>query len=93
MCKWQLGYSFTPIYACNSRCQAFAGCITAAVKKPYRTSWITYTLRYDDFGMRFDNAKIEQARFEAYVHPRHLTDYDAGVQTDTPAVRVFFSAT
>lgn len=62
------------------------------LKKPYGTSWITYTRCHDDIGLGYDDAMIEQAGFEAYAHRRYLKDYYSGVHPDTPAVGALFSS-
>ncbi|RXK60884.1 alpha-amylase [Lacibacter luteus] len=62
------------------------------LKKPYGTSWITYTRCHDDIGLGYDDAMIEQAGFEAYAHRRYLKDYYSGTHPASPAVGALFSS-
>ncbi len=61
------------------------------LRKPYGTSWITYTRCHDDIGLGFDDYMIEQAGFQPYRHRRYLKDYYSGKQADSPARGALFS--
>ncbi len=61
------------------------------LKKPYGTSWITYTRCHDDIGLGFDDYMIAQAGFEPYHHRLFLKDYYSGKYTSSPAVGALFS--
>ena len=61
------------------------------LKKPYGTSWITYTRCHDDIGLGFDDYMIAQAGFEPYYHRRFLKDYYSGKYPSSPAVGALFS--
>lgn len=61
------------------------------VKKPYGTSWITYTRCHDDIGLGFDDYMIVQAGFVPYFHRRFLKDYYSGNYALSPATGALFS--
>ncbi len=62
------------------------------LKKPYGTSWITYTRCHDDIGLGYDDNMIEQAGYNAYAHRKFLKDYYSGAHPGTPAVGALFSS-
>lgn len=61
------------------------------LKKPYGTSWITYTRCHDDIGLGYDDYMIQQAGFQPYEHRKFLKDYFAGNLPDSPARGALFS--
>ncbi len=61
------------------------------LKKPYGTSWITYTRCHDDIGLGFDDYMIEMAGFQPYYHRRFLKDYYSGKWNNSPARGALFS--
>jgi amylosucrase len=61
------------------------------LKKPFGTSWITYTRCHDDIGLGYDDYMIEQAGFNAFQHRRFLKEYYSGVYKDSPAKGSLFS--
>lgn len=62
------------------------------LKKPYGTSWITYTRCHDDIGLGYDDAMIEQAGYNAYAHRKFLKDYYSGAHPGSPAAGALFSS-
>ena len=61
------------------------------LKKPYGTSWITYTRCHDDIGLGYDDYMIRNAGFNAYEHRRFLKDYYSGNYPGSPAAGALFS--
>ena len=61
------------------------------LRKPYGTSWITYTRCHDDIGLGFDDYMIAQAGFEAYQHRRYLKDFYSGKYAYSPSRGALFS--
>ena len=61
------------------------------LKKPYGTSWITYTRCHDDIGLGYDDYMIRNAGFNAYEHRRFLKDYYSGNYPASPATGALFS--
>lgn len=61
------------------------------LKKPYGTSWITYTRCHDDIGLGYDDYMIRNAGFNAYEHRRFLKDYYSGTYPGSPATGALFS--
>jgi len=61
------------------------------LKKPYGTSWITYTRCHDDIGLGYDDYMIRNAGFNAYEHRRFLKDYYSGNYPGSPATGALFS--
>lgn len=45
------------------------------LKKPFGTSWITYTRCHDDIGLGYDDYMIAQARKDSSQHRKFLKDY------------------
>jgi amylosucrase len=62
------------------------------LKKPYGTSWITYTRCHDDIGLGYDDNMIEQAGYNSYAHRKYLKEYYSGVHPGSPAVGALFSS-
>ncbi len=62
------------------------------LKKPFGTSWITYTRCHDDIGLGYDDYMIQQAGYNAYEHRKFLKDYYSGNHTDSPATGALFSS-
>lgn len=62
------------------------------LKKPYGTSWITYTRCHDDIGLGYDDSMIEQAGYNAYAHRKFLKDYYSGVHPGSTAIGALFSS-
>ncbi|MDQ3846481.1 MAG: alpha-amylase family glycosyl hydrolase [Bacteroidota bacterium] len=61
------------------------------LKKPFGTSWITYTRCHDDIGFGYEDYMIEQAGFNAYEHRKFLMNYFSGVFPHSPAKGALFS--
>ena len=64
------------------------------LKKPYGTSWITYTRCHDDIGLGYDDYMIAQAGKDPYQHRRFLKEYYSfsGEQWMSPARGALFSS-
>jgi amylosucrase len=61
------------------------------LKKPYDTSWITYTRCHDDIGLGYEDYMIELAGYNPYEHRRFLTNYYSGNVEGSPAKGALFS--
>ncbi|MDX2045640.1 MAG: alpha-amylase family glycosyl hydrolase [Chitinophagaceae bacterium] len=61
------------------------------LKKPYGTTWITYTRCHDDIGLGYEDYMIRQAGFDPYEHRRFLKNYYSGIHTGSPARGALFS--
>ncbi len=61
------------------------------LKKPYDTSWITYTRCHDDIGLGYEDSMIEAASYNPYEHRRFLKDYYSGRYDGSPARGALFS--
>ncbi len=61
------------------------------LKKPYGTSWITYTRCHDDIGLGYDDYMIEFAGYNAYEHRNFLKNYYSGNFYGSPATGALFS--
>lgn len=61
------------------------------LRKPYGTSWITYTRCHDDIGLGYDDSMIAVAGFNPFEHRRFLKDYYAGAYEGSPAAGALFS--
>jgi amylosucrase len=61
------------------------------LRKPYGTSWITYTRCHDDIGLGYDDYMIEQAGYNAYEHRQFLKNYYSGSYPGSPAQGALFS--
>jgi amylosucrase len=62
------------------------------LKKPFGTSWITYTRCHDDIGLGYDDYMIEQGGFNAWEHRKFLKEYYSGGYKDSPAKGALFSS-
>jgi amylosucrase len=60
------------------------------LRKPYGTSWITYTRCHDDIGLGYDDYMINAAGYNPYEHRRFLKDYFSGVYEASPAKGALF---
>ena len=61
------------------------------LKKPYGTSWITYTRCHDDIGLGYDDYMIDNAGYNPYEHRKFLKDYYSGNYNGSPAKGALFS--
>jgi amylosucrase len=61
------------------------------LKKPYGTSWITYTRCHDDIGLAYDDDMIAAAGYNPYQHRKFLKEYYSGTFNGTPAIGALFS--
>ena len=61
------------------------------LKKPYGTSWITYTRCHDDIGLGYEDYMIEQAGFNPYEHRKFLMNYYSGNYAGSAAKGALFS--
>jgi amylosucrase len=61
------------------------------LKKPYGTSWITYTRCHDDIGLGYDDYMIGEAGYNPYQHRSFLKNYYSGVYQGSPAKGALFS--
>ncbi|MBL7732656.1 MAG: alpha-amylase family protein, partial [Chitinophagaceae bacterium] len=62
------------------------------LKKPFGTSWITYTRCHDDIGLGYDDYMIQQAGFNPYEHRKFLKEYYSGEYAGSPAKGALFSS-
>jgi amylosucrase len=62
------------------------------LKKPFGTSWITYTRCHDDIGLGYDDAMIGQAGYDPYEHRNFLKNYYSGQYDGSPAKGALFSS-
>jgi amylosucrase len=62
------------------------------LKKPFGTSWITYTRCHDDIGLGYDDYMIEQAGYNSYEHRKFLKNYYSGEYDGSPAKGALFSS-
>jgi amylosucrase len=61
------------------------------LRKPFGTTWITYTRCHDDIGLGYDDYMIEAAGFNPYEHRRFLKDYYSGNYKGSPSTGALFS--
>ena len=61
------------------------------LKKPYGTSWITYTRCHDDIGLGYDDHMIDTAGYNPFEHRKFLKDYYSGNYYASPAKGALFS--
>lgn len=61
------------------------------LKKPYGTSWITYTRCHDDIGLGYEDYMISDAGFNPYDHRKFLKEYYGGTHPVSPATGALFS--
>lgn len=62
------------------------------LKKPYGSSWITYTRCHDDIGLAYNDDMIMQAGFDPFLHRSYLKNYFSGVFPGSPAKGSLFSS-
>ncbi len=62
------------------------------LKKPFGTSWITYTRSHDDIGLGYEDYMIGQAGWNAFEHRSFLKNYFAGLFPGSPATGALFSS-
>jgi amylosucrase len=64
------------------------------LRKPYGTSWITYTRCHDDIGLGYDDYMIAQTGKDPYQHRKFLKEYYSfsGNQWMSPARGALFSS-
>lgn len=61
------------------------------LRKPYGTSWITYTRCHDDIGLGYDDHMIDTAGYDPVQHRKFLKDYYSGNYYASPAKGALFS--
>ncbi len=61
-------------------------------KKPFGSSWITYTRCHDDIGLGYEDYMIQQAGFVPYEHRKFLKKYYSGHHHSSPAKGALFSS-
>lgn len=61
------------------------------LKKPYGTSWITYTRCHDDIGLGYNDYMIRQAGFDPFQHRNFIKNYYTGNFKGSSAVGAPFS--
>jgi amylosucrase len=61
------------------------------LKKPYGTSWITYTRCHDDIGLGYDDYMIGEAGYNPFQHRSFLKNYYSGNFSGSPAKGALFS--
>jgi amylosucrase len=61
------------------------------LKKPYGTSWITYTRCHDDIGLGYEDYMIEKAGYNPYEHRKFLMNYYSGNFAGSTAKGALFS--
>jgi amylosucrase len=64
---------------------------TEILKKPYGTSWITYTRCHDDIGLGYDDEMITAAGYNPFAHRKFIKDYYSGAYNGSPATGALFS--
>lgn len=61
-------------------------------RKPYGSSWITYTRCHDDIGLGYDDFMIRNAGFDPFAHRKFMRDYYTGQFAGSTAVGALFSS-
>lgn len=61
------------------------------LKKPFGTSWITYTRCHDDIGLGYDDKMIVDAGYDPYEHRKFIKDYYAAKYPGSTAKGALFS--
>ena len=61
------------------------------LRKPYGTSWITYTRCHDDIGLGYDDYMIREAGYNPYEHRQFLKNYYSGNFIGSPSKGALFS--
>lgn len=62
------------------------------LKKPYGTTWITYTRCHDDIGLAYNDDMISASGFDPYLHRSYLKNYYSGAHPGSPAKGALFSS-
>lgn len=60
------------------------------LKKPFGTTWITYTRCHDDIGLGYDDTMIQEAGFQPARHREFLKEYYSGKFPGSPARGALF---
>lgn len=60
------------------------------IKKPFGTSWITYTRCHDDIGLGYDDDMIRKAGYNPYQHRNFIKDFYSGIAPDSTATGALF---
>jgi len=61
------------------------------LRKPFGTTWITYTRCHDDIGLGYDDYMIDNAGFTSYEHKKFLKEYYSGNYNGSPAKGALFA--
>ena len=61
------------------------------LRKPYGTSWITYTRCHDDIGLGYDDHMINNSGYDPSEHRKFLKEYYSGNYYGSPAKGALFS--
>ncbi|RYZ13839.1 MAG: alpha-amylase, partial [Sphingobacteriales bacterium] len=61
-------------------------------KKPYGTTWITYTRCHDDIGLGYEDYMIQSAGYDAFLHRQFLKNYYSGNYPGSTATGALFSS-
>lgn len=61
------------------------------LRKPYGTSWITYTRCHDDIGLAYNDSSISSAGYEPYGHRKFLKEFYSGAFEGSTARGALFS--
>ncbi len=61
------------------------------LKKPFGTSWITYTRDHDGIGLSYDDHMIDAAGYDPYEHRKFIKDYYSGNHYASSAKGALFS--
>jgi amylosucrase len=61
------------------------------LKKPFGTTWITYTRCHDDIGLGYDDKMIEDAGNDPYEHRKFIKNYYSGKYPGSTATGALFS--
>lgn len=61
------------------------------LKKPFGTTWITYTRCHDDIGLGYDDNMIIQSGYDPFEHRKFIKDYYSGNFEGSAAIGALFS--
>jgi amylosucrase len=61
------------------------------LKKPFGTTWITYTRCHDDIGLGYDDKMIVDAGYNPFEHRKFIKDYYSGQYPGSTATGALFS--
>ena len=61
------------------------------LKKPYGTTWITYTRCHDDIGLGYDDNMIKGSGYDPYEHRKFIMNYYSGNFEGSAAMGALFS--